>query len=53
MLTHRNLVANIAADARRCIRRRRRRRSSRVLPFFHIYGMQVIMNGGLRGGATS
>jgi acyl-CoA synthetase (AMP-forming)/AMP-acid ligase II len=51
MLTHRNLVANIAQSA-----------AARpmeegavviaVLPFFHIYGISVILNGGLRGGAT-
>lgn len=51
MLTHRNLVANICqidavlpvgpADT-----------SIVVLPFFHIYGMTVIMNQGLRSGAT-
>jgi len=51
MLTHRNLVANIAqvlgplhvGDDEKFIA---------VLPFFHIYGMQVLMNVGLRGGAT-
>ena len=51
MLTHRNLVANLnqtlAAqqldDGDVLIG---------VLPFFHIYGMQVIMNLGLRNGAT-
>jgi 4-coumarate--CoA ligase len=51
MLTHRNLVANIEQvlgtvaihddDA-----------FVAVLPFFHIYGMQVLMNTGLRAGAT-
>jgi acyl-CoA synthetase (AMP-forming)/AMP-acid ligase II len=51
MLTHRNLVANLeqsieligveAADRVLC-----------VLPFFHIYGMNVLMNGGLRQRAT-
>jgi acyl-CoA synthetase (AMP-forming)/AMP-acid ligase II len=51
MLTHRNLVANIAqtlgaaelADDEVVIA---------VLPFFHIYGMQVMMNTALRAGAT-
>ncbi|HVH09101.1 MAG TPA: AMP-binding protein [Gemmatimonadales bacterium] len=51
MLTHRNLVANlvqtaavhhVAADER----------AMAVLPFFHIYGMQVVMNLGLASGAT-
>jgi 4-coumarate--CoA ligase len=51
MLTHHNLVANIAQvlsasgmgsdDV-----------VMAVLPFFHIYGMQVLMNTGLRAGAT-
>jgi 4-coumarate--CoA ligase len=51
MLTHHNLVANIAqvlaasgADDSDVI--------MAVLPFFHIYGMQVMMNLGLRAGAT-
>ena len=51
MLTHRNLVANIAqtiesgelTDDESFVA---------VLPFFHIYGMQVLMNSGLRVGAT-
>jgi 4-coumarate--CoA ligase len=50
MLTHRNLVANLAqiehhlamGDDEVYIA---------VLPFFHIYGMQVLMNDGLRRGA--
>ena len=51
MLSHRNLIANIAqvlypadisADEKFIA----------VLPFFHIYGMQVLMNTGLRAGAT-
>ncbi len=51
MLTHHNLVANLCQiagtnhacgdDTLVC-----------VLPLFHIYGMQVIMNQGLRAGAT-
>ena len=51
MLTHRNLVANIAqtlASAQiGCDES-----LVAVLPFFHIYGMQVLMNCGLRAGAT-
>jgi len=51
MLTHGNLVANIAqvvtsadiAEDETFIA---------VLPFFHIYGMQVLMNTGLRAGTT-
>jgi 4-coumarate--CoA ligase len=51
MLTHRNLVANteqtlgaVAMNADDAF--------VAVLPFFHIYGMQVLMNTGLRAGAT-
>lgn len=51
MLTHRNLVANIEQfcvpagvhDGETFVA---------VLPFFHIYGMQVQMNAGLRQGVT-
>ena len=51
MLSHRNLVANVAqvvpaADLRED------ETLIAVLPFFHIYGMQVIMNCGLRVGGT-
>jgi acyl-CoA synthetase (AMP-forming)/AMP-acid ligase II len=51
MLTHRNLVANVAQVLQPS------GMSSdevlvAVLPFFHIYGMQVLMNCGLRAGAT-
>jgi acyl-CoA synthetase (AMP-forming)/AMP-acid ligase II len=51
MLTHRNLVANLCqthsveqlSDAEVLIG---------ILPFYHIYGMTVIMSGALRAGAT-
>ena len=51
MLTHRNLVANLCqthsveqlSDAEVLIG---------ILPFYHIYGMVVIMSGALRAGAT-
>lgn len=51
MLTHHNLVANIlqtvaAADLSED------ESYVAVLPFFHIYGMQVLMNSGLYAGAT-
>jgi 4-coumarate--CoA ligase len=51
MLTHRNLVANVAqmlaaSDVRED------ETMVAVLPFFHIYGMQVLMNASLRAGAT-
>ena len=50
MLTHRNLVANLVQiDA---IETRDLRALVGVLPFFHIYGMVVIMNFGLMRGAT-
>jgi acyl-CoA synthetase (AMP-forming)/AMP-acid ligase II len=51
MLTHRNLVANLAqTSAVQDIRDDEKILA--VLPFFHIYGMQVIMNQGLYRGAT-
>jgi acyl-CoA synthetase (AMP-forming)/AMP-acid ligase II len=51
MLTHRNLVANIA-QVLSAAQMREDEKIIAVLPFFHIYGMQVLMNTGLRGGAT-
>ncbi len=45
-LTHRNLVANIAQFLP-VIRLRPTDRVLAVLPFFHIYGMNVLMHGGL------
>lgn len=51
MLTHRNLVANLVqADSILAIEDDEVVLA--VLPFFHIYGMQVLMNGFLAGGAT-
>jgi acyl-CoA synthetase (AMP-forming)/AMP-acid ligase II len=51
MLTHRNLVANLCQiDAAFAITEEDTLIG--VLPFFHIYGMTVIMNQGLRSGAT-
>jgi acyl-CoA synthetase (AMP-forming)/AMP-acid ligase II len=50
MLTHRNLVANLLqVDV---IERGDLRALIGVLPFFHIYGMVVVMNFGLLRGAT-
>lgn len=50
MLTHRNLIANLLQiDA---IERGDLRALIGVLPFFHIYGMVVVMNFGLMRGAT-
>lgn len=51
MLTHRNLVANLA-QIRGTGHDWRDETLVCVLPLFHIYGMSVIMNHGLRCGAT-
>ena len=51
MLTHRNLVANVAQTLGAADMREDETIVA-VLPFFHIYGMQVLMNCGLRAGAT-
>jgi acyl-CoA synthetase (AMP-forming)/AMP-acid ligase II len=51
MLTHRNLVANLAqCDA--MLRYDPHSSGLAVLPFFHIYGMQILMNGLLANGCT-
>jgi 4-coumarate--CoA ligase len=52
MLTHRNLVANIAQCLGAAIPMSEADSFVAVLPFFHIYGMQVLMNCGLRAGST-
>jgi acyl-CoA synthetase (AMP-forming)/AMP-acid ligase II len=52
MLSHRNLVANIL-QARAALAVEEDDVAIGVLPFFHIYGMTVIMNLGLRAGATT
>ena len=51
MLTHKNLVANIEQTVIPA-EIREDETSIAVLPFFHIYGMQVLMNAGLRIGMT-
>ncbi len=51
MLTHRNLVANIDQTLAPA-EMREDETAIAVLPFFHIYGMQVLMNCGLAAGAT-
>ena len=51
MLSHRNLNANVA-QAGDAIEVGEDEKFIAVLPFFHIYGMQVLMNTGLRKGAT-
>ena len=51
MLTHRNLVANVVqTDA--VERLTSRETMVGILPFYHIYGMVVLMSGALRVGAT-
>jgi 4-coumarate--CoA ligase len=51
MLTHKNLVANVAQTLG-AIPSAPDEKLMAVLPFFHIYGMQCMMNCGLRAGAT-
>lgn len=51
MLTHRNLVANIL-QASAVLEQSEQDTVLGVLPFFHIYGMTVIMNLGLYRGVT-
>ncbi|MCW2700381.1 MAG: hypothetical protein JWQ45_1916 [Blastococcus sp.] len=51
MLTHRNLVANVA-QTRTLIDLQPDERIIAVLPFFHIYGLTVLMNQGLQWGGT-
>jgi acyl-CoA synthetase (AMP-forming)/AMP-acid ligase II len=51
MLTHFNLVANIRQYLATGLADRYST-SVDILPFFHIYGMTIIMNGGLAAGAT-
>ena len=52
MLTHRNLVANLA-QGEHVTAVSEDEVVVAVLPFFHIYGMQVLMNGVLYNGATT
>ncbi len=51
MLTHRNLVGNLC-QARGAIEIHEHDVCYAVLPFFHIYGMQILMNLALGSGAT-
>lgn len=51
MLTHHNLVANIC-QTNGMLNYREDDIGLAVLPFFHIYGMQVLMNGWLAEGST-
>ncbi len=52
MLTHRNLVANLVQMAPVLDMSKGDEVIVAVLPFFHIYGMQVLMNGAVSQGAT-
>ncbi|WP_206537742.1 AMP-binding protein [Ilumatobacter nonamiensis] len=52
ILTHRNLVANIE-QVQHAIRYGDDEVALAALPFFHIYGMQVLMNGLLANGVTA
>ncbi|MFP5332931.1 MAG: 4-coumarate--CoA ligase family protein [Acidimicrobiia bacterium] len=52
MLTHRNLVANLAQTEHILRVEAGKDRVIAVLPFFHIYGMQVLMNNVVYRGAT-
>ncbi|WP_100501925.1 4-coumarate--CoA ligase family protein [Geodermatophilus chilensis] len=51
MLTHRNLVANVA-QCRPLVQLGADERIIAVLPFFHIYGLTVLMNQGLAWGGA-
>ena len=51
MLTHRNLVANVS-QCRPLIQLGDEERIIAVLPFFHIYGLTVLMNQGLAWGGA-
>ncbi|MGK0276384.1 MAG: acyl-CoA synthetase (AMP-forming)/AMP-acid ligase II [Ilumatobacter sp.] len=52
MLTHRNLVANIE-QVKHAILYTDDEVALAALPFFHIYGMQVLMNGLIANGVTT
>lgn len=52
MLTHKNLVANIE-QCMHAIRYQENEVALAALPFFHIYGMQVLMNGLLSNGVMT
>jgi acyl-CoA synthetase (AMP-forming)/AMP-acid ligase II len=52
MLTHRNLVANVSQSRPMIDLHEGDERIIAVLPFFHIYGLTVLMNQGLQWGGT-
>ena len=51
MLTHRNLVANMLQTQRFMTRLGPRSRTLALMPFFHIYGIQIVLNQSLQAGA--
>jgi acyl-CoA synthetase (AMP-forming)/AMP-acid ligase II len=52
MLSHRNLVANLAQLEHHLVTDAHDEVVIACLPFFHIYGLQVVMNDGLQRGTT-
>ena len=52
MLTHRNMVANVSQTRPLIDLHEGDERIIAVLPFFHIYGLTVLMNQGLQWGGT-
>ena len=52
MLTHRNLVANVSQSRPLAAVQDGEERIIAVLPFFHIYGLTVLMNQGLQWGGV-
>ena len=52
MLSHRNLVANIE-QCKHAVHYQENEAALAALPFFHIYGMQVLMNGLLSNGVRT
>ena len=52
MLSHRNLVANIE-QCQHAIKYQEKEVALAALPFFHIYGMQVLMNGLISNGVAT
>jgi acyl-CoA synthetase (AMP-forming)/AMP-acid ligase II len=52
MLTHRNLVANVSQSRPLAGVQEGQERIIAVLPFFHIYGLTVLMNQGLQWGGA-
>ncbi|WP_457033517.1 AMP-binding protein [Kitasatospora sp. P5_F3] len=51
MLTHRNLVANMLQTQKFMTRLGPESRTLALMPFFHIYGIQIVLNQSLQAGA--